>query len=255
MEASPKRHALFQETQKQRSEKPLVLKSQSKTRWACHKAASSTLKSRLPAILQTLLNVDESDSKLTSKCYGLISNILSFKFIFSLIVVDEVLGVIDGLSRFLQSENMDVHLARNSALAVIETMKTLHDEGFDPTWEKAMEMSTELKQIISSHNMLHFKEPSLPRNSAFTEVKAYYQSTLHGDGINHAISELEARFSQEHQDGICALAKVVMTPSATAIETEVNLVSELYDLDKSSLLSDRKIVSASITLHKEEFRI
>ena len=68
VEASPKRHALFQETQKQRSEKPLVLKSQSKTRWACHKAASSTLKSRLPAILQTLLNVDGSDSKLTSKC-------------------------------------------------------------------------------------------------------------------------------------------------------------------------------------------
>ena len=82
VEASPKRHTLFQETQKQRSEKPLVLKSQSKTRWACHKAASSTLKSRLPAILQTLLNVDESDSKLTSKCNGLISNIPSFEFIF-----------------------------------------------------------------------------------------------------------------------------------------------------------------------------
>ena len=43
-----------------------------------------------------------------------------------------------------------------------------------------------------------------------------------------------------------------MTPSATDIEVEANLVSEFYDLDKSSLLSERKIVAASLSLHKKE---
>ena len=72
IEASPKRHALFLETQKQRSEKEVRLKSQSKTRWACRKEATSALLRRLPAVLQTLLSVDENDPKLMSKCNGLI---------------------------------------------------------------------------------------------------------------------------------------------------------------------------------------
>ena len=61
----------------------------------------------------TLLDIDENDPKLTAKCNGLIGNVLSFEFIFNLLVVDGVLGLIDGLSQFLQSENMDVYAARN----------------------------------------------------------------------------------------------------------------------------------------------
>ena len=251
IEASPKRHALFKETQKQRSEKELTLKSQSKTRWACRKAATSALKQRLPATLQTLLHVDESDPKLTSKCNGLISNMLTYEFIFSLLVVDEVLGLIDGLSQFLQSEKMDVFAAKNSALSVIQTLKKLLDQGFESTWEKASEIAVTMKQVISSHHFLDFKEAALPRNASISTAKEYYKSTLHGDGITHAISELETRFDKDHQEVICALTKVVMAPSFE-VSHEANVVSEFYALDKSSLLSDRKIVATAISLHQKE---
>ena len=251
IEASPKRHALFKETQRERSETELTLQSQSRTRWSCRKAASSTLLHRLSATVQTLMNVDEKDAKLTSKCNGIISNILSFEFVFTLLVVDDVLGLIDGLSQFLQAENLDLFAAKNQALAVIETLKKLQNEGFDSTWQRASALSDELKEIIRSNSLLAFKDPSLPRGSTFEHVKNYYKSTLHDDGINHAISELEARFDKEHQEVICALTKVVMMPNLKA-GPETDTVSEFYGIDKSSLISERKIVSTSISLNNKE---
>ena len=253
IEASPKRHALFQEVQTRRSESKVTLKSQSKTRWSCRKESTSAVRKRLPATLETLLNVDESDPKLTTKCNGLINNLLSFDFIFSLLIVDDILGTIDGLSKFLQSENMDVFQARNSAFAVIETLKKgLHDESFDTKWEEAMKIANDLKQIINNHSLLHFKEPVLPRNSSYSDVKQYYKSSLHDAGLNHSISELEACFDKPQQEVICALTKIVMQPAIVGVEKEADTVSEFYGIDKLSLLSERKIVATSITVQKKE---
>ena len=190
IEASPKRHALFKDTQKERSEKVLALKSQSKTRWACRKDATSALVRRLPAVLQTLLKVNENDPKLMSKCNGLIRIILTFDFIFSLVVVDDVLGLIDSLSQYLQSESMDVHTAKKSALSVIETMKALlHEDSFNASWDKASSIANALKLIISDNHLLAFTEPALPRNSAHEEVKPYFKEAMHDEGINCAISD------------------------------------------------------------------
>ena len=253
IEASPKRHALFKETQKQRSEKEITLKSQSKIRWACRKEATSALLRRLPSALQTLLNVNENDPKLMAKCNGLIRNILTFDFIFSLVIVDEVLGLIDGLSKYLQSENMDVHTAKQSAISVIATMKALlHEDSFNNSWEKTSTIASEMGQIISGNHQLDFQEPSIPRNSLHKEIKPYYKEAIYDDGINCAISELESRFDKDSQSVLCALSKIVMKPMETDIETEANIVSNFYDIDKSSLLAERKIASASIALQKQE---
>ena len=145
-------------------------------------------------------------------------------------------------------------LRKKNAIAVIETMKKLLDKKhFDDAWAKAMKISTDMKQIITSGgDLYHFKEPSLPRNSQFTVVKEYYRSVLHDDGINHAVSELEARFNNEHQDVICLLTRVVMQPNETDVEREASVISELYDTDKSSLLCERKIVATAISLNKKE---
>ena len=43
-----------------------------------------------------------------------------------------------------------------------------------------------------------------------------------------------------------------MKPMETDIETEADIVSNFYDIDKSSLLAERKKASASIALQKQE---
>ena len=73
-------------------------------------------------------------------------------------------------------------------------------DGFVSTWEKATQIASELKVLINSHHLLTFKEPTLPRNSSFSNVRDFYRTILYDDGINRAISELEARFEKEHQN-------------------------------------------------------
>ena len=47
---------------------------------------------------------------------------------------------------------------------------------------------------------------------------------------------------------ICSLTKVVMQPQTKADE-EAGVVSEFYGIDKSQLLSKRKIIATAVSLH------
>ena len=132
----------------------------------------------------------------------------------------------------------------------MQTLKKLLDQGFESTWEKASEIAVTMKQVISSHHFLDFQEAALPRNASISTAKEYYKSTLHGDGITHAISELETRFDKDHQEVICALTKVVMAPSSE-VSHEANVVRVLRTR-QIKLLNDRKIVATAISLHQKE---
>ena len=99
-----------------------------------------------------------------------------FDFAFSPLVVDDVLGLIDGLSQFLQLETLHVFAARNSALAVTETMNKLQTKRFELTWEKAEDLSLELRAVVSSHPLFDMKEAFLPQNAAFPSANDYYKS-------------------------------------------------------------------------------
>ena len=261
IEASPKRHTVFKRIQEDRNENELHLKSQSKTRWANRKEATKNLLKRLSAVLQTLFTIDERDPKLTSKCNGLIASILSFEFIFSLEIVNDVLHLIDGLSTHLQSVNMDVSSAQILAEGTIEALRRdICENNFSGVWDRATAKSNELKQILgnldpellSQHPSISFKEPVLPRNSTYTDVKSYYREELHNKGIQQSVIELEARFNKPHQNIICALTKVVMEPNKTNIDAEIDIVSDFYGIDKPSLISGRKIVATTIELQKKE---
>ena len=49
---------------------------------------------------------------------------------------------------------------------------------------------------------------------------------------------------------ICSLNKVVMQPH-TKVDEEAGVVSEFYGIDKSQLLSKRKIIATAVSLHNK----
>ena len=167
--------------------------------------------------------------------------------------MDDVLGIIDGFSQFLQSEKMDVFTANKSAEAVVETLKKLiHEDDFKSKWEKTNSIANELKDIIKNNHLFNFKEPLLPRNSPQNDIQQFYKESLHDDVIQNAVSEIETCFNKNNQEIICALTTIVMMPQKSDVETEANLVSEFYGLDKASLMSGRKIVATTIELQNKK---
>ena len=79
-----------------------------------------------------------------------------------------ILRCTDALSRFLQSENMDVFLTRKTANGEVSTLKALkNDRNFILLWALAEKLAEEIKRVNSDVVAFTFKEPQQPRRRVF----------------------------------------------------------------------------------------
>ena len=125
-----------------RGENVLTLKSQSQTRWSCGHVPSLALKNRLVSVLQTSLKIEEPTPKATAECNGLIASLCDFQFVLTLLTLEVILRGTDALSRFLQSVDMDVFLARKTANGMVSTLKVLkNDRDFLLLWALAEKLA------------------------------------------------------------------------------------------------------------------
>ena len=124
-----------------RGENVLTLKSQSQTRWSCTHDAALALKNRLVSSFK-LLKIEEPTPKATAECNGLIASLCDFQFVLTLLTLEVILRGTDALSRFLQSVDMDVFLARKTANGMVSTLKVLkNDRDFLLLWALAEKLA------------------------------------------------------------------------------------------------------------------
>ena len=85
LEASPKRHALFSDTEVQDEDLKLTLKSLSATRWSCRWEAVKAVYGQMERFVMSLLTLfSDKDPKTYSERRALLTAICDLEFIFGL---------------------------------------------------------------------------------------------------------------------------------------------------------------------------
>ena len=146
IEGSPKRHLAFQ-----KQNVIFTLKSQSATRWSCRHESVKAVIEQFPNVVNCLIELSSDSNPSTStKSSLLLSAICSFNFIFCTYVLRTILSNTASLSRYLQSETMDVRTARKTSKATAEALKKCrNDESFETVWTQADLMAEKVKLVVS----------------------------------------------------------------------------------------------------------
>ena len=93
LEGSPKRHAIFKDTEVEDEDEDvtMMIKSQSATRWSCRWAAVKAVVNQLLKIIKAVLSKDR-DPKTYNDSNSLLNSICDFRFVFGLTVLKVILS-------------------------------------------------------------------------------------------------------------------------------------------------------------------
>ena len=88
LEASPKRHSLLQDIQKDDGGDVVILKDQSDTRWSCRYSAVKALITSICCVVKALIQLQNDHTpKVSADARSLLPGICAFDFVFSLVVL------------------------------------------------------------------------------------------------------------------------------------------------------------------------
>lgn len=257
LEASPKRHAVFNDIEIEG--KPIVqsLKSQSVTRWACHWVAVKAVHDELERIVKALcILADSRDAKTYTDSRSLLRAICDFEFVFGLCLLKVILSSTSSLSKYLQGKNIDVIAARRNASLTIKSLQGCREENqFQLVWGKAKVLCENLKIWIAETEFT-VNEAKVPRrkpsrrHQALVGEKAteditentpesHHRVNTYFCSLDKVVSELETRFQRNDQDILCSLGDIILNekPSDTSFEN----VASFYKLDQDLLEADFRI--------------
>ncbi len=126
-------HNKFVEIQKQLGLNPSELVQLSTTRWACQVKSVNAVLNNLPAILTHLRTMN------TSMALGIKSKLCKPKTLYMLVMFSKLLGINEGLHRYLQGESLDLGKAVQYKMAVLQTLTELRTlSGGEDVFKRAM---------------------------------------------------------------------------------------------------------------------
>lgn len=141
-------HDKFLEVQKELGLTPSELVQLSTTRWACKLSSIKAVLKNLPAIMSCLSTMKKSMNK------GVLCNLRRPKTMYMLLMFSKLLGITEGLHRYLQGESVDLGKAAHYKMAVHQTLKDLRTD------ESAEEIFTRTMALCEEHNI---EPPVVPR--------------------------------------------------------------------------------------------
>ena len=222
LEASPKRHALFSDTEVEGEDLKLTLKSLSATRWSCRWEAVKAVYGQMERIVKALLTLSsDKDLKTYSESRALLTAICDLEFIFGLYVLKVILSNTNSLCRYLQGKMVDVISARRNADMTIQTLRQCRS--FSNVWQIASAMGLKIKKWLTN-SQFELREARAPRQTpsrrlqAFVGEHAQRQTQLTPEShhrintyyvsIDNVLPELELRFTGNDQEILCALGNI-----------------------------------------------
>ena len=262
LEASPKRHAIFVNTE-MNAVTSLVrtLKSLSATRWSANYESVKGVDEEFERIIKCLWTiVHECDAKASSEAKSLLSAILDFEFLFGLHVLKVILPSTSKLSSYIQGTSIDIRKVKRNSELTIRTLESCRDEeNFGLIWKQVKLRQSKIEQLLNTEDIdIVFKDCKLPvrrpskrhqallgesssANTAFTDIESHYRINIYYTAMDKIITELKSRFAENENVILCALDKLVFESNVD--DDSFRIVSEFYMLDKDLLKAEHRIYS------------
>ena len=259
LEASPKRHALFSDTEVQGEDLKLTLKSLSATRWSCRWEAVKAVYGQMERIVKALLTLSsDKDPKTYSESRALLTVICDLEFIFGLCVLKVILSNTNSLCRYLQGKTVDVISARRNADMTIQTLRQCRsEESFNSVWQIASAMGLKMKKWLTN-SQFELRGARTPRQTPSRRLQAlvgehaqrqtrltpesHHCINTYYASIDKVLSELELRFSGNDQEILCALGNICH--SETPDKESFSRVAKFYEIDGDILEAEQKMYAS-----------
>ena len=259
LEASPKRHALFSDTEVQGEDLKLTLKSLSTTRWSCRWEAVKAVYGQMERIVKALLTLSsDKDPKTYSESRALLTAICDWEFIFGLCLLKVILSNTSSLSRYLQGKTVDVTSARRNADMTIQTLRQCrNEESFNSVWQIASAMGLKIKKWLTN-SQFELREARAPRQTPSRRLQAlvgehaqrqtqltresYHRINTYYASIDKALSELELRLRGNDQEILCALGNICN--SETPDKESFSRIAKFYNIDGEILEAEQKMYAS-----------
>lgn len=248
IEASPKRHAIYQDVETNESLR-YKLKPQSETRWCCRYEAVKAVDCELERIIKTLLLLsDDKNTSTYANSRSLLKSICDFQFVLGLKVLKLVFSNTNALSRYLQGKKIDVSSASKTAAMTRMTLNGCRNER---DFELLIEQTTTTGRMIENlllDSDFDYCEAKLPRRSqlaehadAKTAIRSHFRINVYYAVLDKVDAELNARFAGKDNELLCALGDVVFSDrpseaSFTAVANHYSIDCELLRAEKNHFL-------------------
>ena len=136
-------------------------------------------------------------------------------------------------------------------------MRECHtDESYKPIWERADQISSDIKCWTQDTNVVNFRDARVQRRkpshrvqflveesaTSNTEVMTpmqHYRVNTYLKSLDQVLAELETRFQGNDQDVLCALGAVVLSKKPS--DSDYALVANFYGLNKDLIKVDQML--------------
>ncbi|CAI6366510.1 unnamed protein product [Macrosiphum euphorbiae] len=270
--SQPGKDKLLQDLQKSMQIKSLSISRLCETRWSCRLKNCKAVHNSFGVIVNILQNeINEDTNKEVAQAIGLLHMLKKMSFVLYLFIFEEILGIIDILSKKLQKKEGTIGNAVIEINAVIKTIQNMRNEkSFDVLWNNVIQFLLK-HDIDDSHNTPGpgVIMSSKRKRKESIKLKSFHVSVTTGAGGNdicnqgvdmnrtenykqywcsHAyyavldaiIGHFELRFSKESLElanSIDNFIKLNMTKSMMFIDH----YQALFSIDKEALRSEMTV--------------
>ncbi|CAF4636014.1 unnamed protein product [Rotaria sp. Silwood1] len=209
IEASPKRHKVFEDLQKESGIISISLKQLSDTRWACRYESLKVISSRYLEILNTLEKLETSDS------YILLHVIKTFDFVFHIYMMTEIYMITQIFSKFLQRSNITLTDALAQVKITIDTLESLRNEDeLERIWHESMKICM-INNIDEPHERRKRKVPlklgGSDINSSNLTIKDEYRVNSFYAVLDEIVTSIKDRFDKNYLSIVVLCEKLFLT--------------------------------------------
>lgn len=190
---TPKRQAVLNKF----SENPLKkLKQPSPTRWIQRHNAVDNFAQKYDEVLKSLKEISAwTDKDTSANAHILLCAVNKFELVLSLGVINKLFSYSLPLTKYLESESIDLAGAVNYAQDTLDQIKEIRnkaDEEFSPLYKKVVE-TCDQNDIVISIPRLSTRQTGRD-NMPNDGPESYYKRTLFIPFIDHFITQLNERF-------------------------------------------------------------
>ena len=243
------RHSKYLDKQKELhpNDRTHKLQSLSDTRWNSRFHAISAILKSLDSLVEVLDELGQGGDDDALKARGLLATVQSKRFVFLLVMFNELLSMTNKLSECLQSVQIDLAKAVRVVSAVKETLGSKRSEkAFDELWKSFEELWQTMGLIDIESELQRLRRPrQLPArlqdgvietsvgNRQQLQVASEYRCSLYFPVLDNFLAEMNRRFSDESTTIMTAVQ--ACTPgSDTFFDLEaIKHFCQFYDIDNA----------------------